>query len=282
MDQLRGKVAVVTGAASGIGLAMAHSFAGEGMRLVLADVDEPGLHTARAGLAELGADAVTVPTDVSDPDAVDALRDAAMSAFGGAHVVCNNAGVGGGGLIWEVPLETWRWVFSVNFWGVVHGIRSFVPLMLEQGEGHVVNTASAAGLMVAPWMGPYTATKHAVVAVSETLALDLGDAPVGVSVLCPMFVRTRIHESDRTAPPEVLRAEEARGGATEGMRDMMAGLVNAGIEPAIVGEMVRAAVQENRFWILPHDEVKPAMVGRAQRVAHEVNPAFSAELFGQI
>lgn len=279
MEGLEGKVAVVTGAASGIGLAMARAFASAHMRLVLADVDEAGLETARRELTGKGAEAIDVRTDVSDPVAVEELRDDAVSAFGAAHVLCNNAGVGGGGPIWEVPLETWHWVMNVNFWGVVHGIRSFVPLMLEQGDGHVVNTASAAGITVAPFMGPYTATKHAVVAISENLAIDLGDAPVGVSVLCPMFVRTRIHESERNAPPEVIRVEEARGEVS--MRDAIGGFVNAGIDPSIVGGQVLDAVRENRFWILPHDQVKAGALARARRIAEEEEPTFSLELFGQ-
>lgn len=280
MDDLREKVAVVTGAASGIGLAMAHAFADEGMKVVLADVDEPGLHAARAGLAEEGASAIGVVTDVSDPAAVEALRDAAVSAFGGAHVVCNNAGVAGGGPTWQIPLETWRWVFAVNFWGVVHGIHSFVPLLLEQGEGHVVNTASAAGIIATPLMSPYTATKHAVVVTSETLAMELAGQNVGVSVLCPMWVRTRIHESDRNAPVEVVAASEVSqgegGGALmgEGMRDVVRGFIESGLDPAVVAGEVVAAVKANRFWIFPHPEVTGAALERGTRISEQRNPTF--------
>jgi NAD(P)-dependent dehydrogenase (short-subunit alcohol dehydrogenase family) len=273
MEELTGRVAVVTGAASGIGLALSNAFADEGMSVVLADVDDEGLEVACKALTEGGARAVAVRTDVRDPDAVDALRDAAVSAFGAAHVVCNNAGVAAGGPIWQVPLEAWHWVFGVNFWGVVHGMRSFVPLLLEQGEGHVVNTASAAGLIAAPFLGPYAATKHAVVAVSETLALELAGTAVGVSVLCPLWVRTRIHESDRNAPPEVTSlstADSALGGA----RDVVAGFVNAGLAPEIVADRVVDAVKGKGFWVFPHDELREAVRHRGESIAAGELPSF--------
>jgi len=282
MDQLSGKVAVVTGAASGIGLAMAEAFAGEGMKVVLADVDEAALEAARARLTEKGAEATSVPTDVSDAASVDALREATLSSFGAAHVICNNAGVGGGGPAWEVPLATWQWVFGVNFWGVVHGIRSFVPVLVEQGEGHVVNTASAAGLLATPFMAPYTATKFAVVATSETLRLDLTGRNVGVSVLCPMWVRTRIHESDRNAPPEVVAAQEepaADRATAEAFRGFIAGLVESGMEPGDVAAQVVSAVKEDRFWVLPHPEVGAAAAARGAQIAAGKNPQFS---FGEL
>jgi NAD(P)-dependent dehydrogenase (short-subunit alcohol dehydrogenase family) len=275
MNELQGRVAVVTGAASGIGLGMAQAFAAEGMRLVLADVDVAGLETARAQLSESGAEAITVPTDVSDPAAVDALRDATVAAFGTAHVVCNNAGVGVGGPIWQVPLEAWKWVFGVNFWGVVHGMRSFVPLLLEQGEGHIVNTASAAGLTASPFLGPYAATKHAVVAVSETLAIELAGSPVGVSVLCPLWVRTRIHESDRNAPPGVAEVIADDPASLAGARDVLAGFVNSGLAPEVVAAKVVEVVKEGGFWVFPHPELREAVRKRGEAIADEQLPTFS-------
>ncbi len=207
MDDFEGKVAVVTGAASGIGLAMADRFAREGMRVVLADVEREPLERAAQALAEeFGADSVlAVPTDVRDEDAVDALAASTFERFDTAHVLCNNAGVGVGGLSWTVPADRWRWIVDVNLLSVAHGIRAFVPRMIEQGEGHVVNTASAAGILTGPGMSPYFATKHAVVALSESLYFDLHlvGAPVGVSVLCPEWVRTRIAESERNRPDGV-------------------------------------------------------------------------------
>jgi NAD(P)-dependent dehydrogenase (short-subunit alcohol dehydrogenase family) len=284
MDQLSGKVAVVTGAASGIGLAMAEAFAAEGMRLVLADVDEAGMAAALSTLTGSGAEAIAVPTDVSDPSSVEALRDETLSSFRTAHVICNNAGVGGGGPLWEVPLEVWQWVFGVNFWGVVHGIRSFVPLLLEQGEGHVVNTASAAGLLSTPFLGPYSASKHAVVATSETLRLDLAGRGVGVSVLCPMWVRTRIHDSDRNAPESVTSAQAntARDPATaDSFRSLLAGLVGSGLEPSVVASDVVSAVKEDRFWVLPHPEAAAAAEARGRQIGSGENPRFDfGALFG--
>ncbi len=280
MKDLGGKVAVVTGGASGIGLAMARAFAAEGMRLVLADLDEDGLAAAADELATGSADAstVTAVTDVSDPEAVERLRDRAIESFGAVHVVCNNAGVGGSGLSWEVPLEQWRWVMGVNFFGVVHGIRSFVPLLVAQNEGHIVNTASAAGLVTTPFMAPYTASKHAVVATSETLKMELSGHEVGVSVLCPMWVRTRIDTSSRNAPPEVRAAlGRSEDGARQGgpFAEVIAGLVRSGLDPAVVAARVVEAVKEDRFWVLPHPEVASGARARGERIASGRPPEFN-------
>ena len=275
MEELRGRVAVVTGAASGIGLGLAAAFAGEGMKLVLADVDAAGLDAAVAGLTENGAEAIAVPADVSKPEDLDALRDAAVAQFGTAHVVCNNAGVAVGGPIWQVPIEAWHWVFGVNFWGVVHGMNSFVPLLLEQGEGHVVNTASAAGLISSPFLGPYAATKHAVVSISESLAIELASSPVGVSVLCPLWVKTRIHESDRNAPPLPAAAMADDPASLAGARDVVAGLVNGGLDPSVVAAKVVEAIKADEFYILPHDEVREAARRRGQSIADGEVPSFS-------
>ena len=193
------------------------------MRIVLADIEEGPLKDAENELAKQGTDAIGVVTDVSDASSVRALRDAALDRFGAVHLVHNNAGVGLGGPIWEVSEEDWRWILGVNLWGVIHGVATFVPLLIEQGEGHVVNTASIAGLATAGFLGPYNATKQAVVAISETLFKDLQSvaARVGVSVLCPGFVQTRIAESDRNRPawaPE-REVEGAIGAACRGAAD---------------------------------------------------------------
>jgi NAD(P)-dependent dehydrogenase (short-subunit alcohol dehydrogenase family) len=275
MEDLAGRVAVVTGAASGIGLGLANAFAGEHMKLVLADIDADELEVACKQLIDDGAVAIAVPTDVADPIALDTLREAALSSFGAAHVVCNNAGVGVGGPIWEVPLEAWKWVFDVNFWGVVHGMRSFVPLLLEQGEGHVVNTASAAGLTASPFLGPYSATKHAVVSISETLAIELAGSPVGVSVLCPLWVRTRIHESDRNAPPEVAKLMTDDPESLASRRDLLGQFVNTGLAPEIVAARVVEAVKAKGFWVFPHDELRQAVRERGQAIADGKQPSFS-------
>ncbi len=278
MEQLSGKTAVVTGAASGIGLALARAFSGEGMQVVLGDVEAGALARAADDLAGQGARVRAVVCDVSDPASVDHLREEALAAFGAVHVVCNNAGVGGGGAMWEIPVETWQWVLGANLLGVVHGIRSFVPLLLEQGEGHVVNTASAAGLVAVPYMGPYTTSKHAVVALSESLSmeLELAGGAVGASVLCPMWVRTRIHESERNAPAEVTDAmSSAAGTAESGMRDLVAGLVAGGMEPAEVAAMVVEAVRRRRFYVLPHEEVTTGVLERAERLSRGEAPVLS-------
>jgi NAD(P)-dependent dehydrogenase (short-subunit alcohol dehydrogenase family) len=275
MEDLSGRVAVVTGAASGIGLGMAKAFAAQHMKVVLADIDSGELELACNQLTEQGAVAIAVPTDVTDPGAVEALRDAAVSAFGAAHLVCNNAGVAVGGPIWQVPLEAWQWVFGVNFWGVVHGLRAFVPLLLEQGEGHVVNTASAAGLVGTPFLGPYSATKHAVVAVSESLAIELAGTPVGVSVLCPLWVRTRIHESDRNAPPGLAELIAEDPASLTGAREVVAGFINSGLAPETVAEHVVEAVKAKVFWVFPHDEIRAAVRARGESIANGELPSFS-------
>lgn len=276
MDVIEGKVAVVTGAASGIGLALAQRFGRAGMRVVLADVDQAALAQAASALAgELGADRVAaVPTDVRDDGAVDALAAATFDRFGTAHVLCNNAGVGAGGLAWTVPADRWRWIVDVNLMGVAHGIRAFVPRMIEQGEGHVVNTASAAGLLTGPVMGPYFATKHAVVALSESLHFDLQltGAAVGVSVLCPEWVRTNIADSERSRPPEVAEMEAPADLDAESVRALLQGLVEGGLDPAEVADRVFDAIRAGRFWILTHATTLPAVRRRWDAIAGDGQP----------
>jgi len=202
MQDFQGRVAVVTGGASGIGRALADRFAAEGMKVVIGDVEKDALDAAVQELEAGGAEVIGLPTDVTDAAQVQALADAAVERFGAIHIACNNAGVGGGGITWDMPLETWEWVLGVNLWGVIHGVKSFVPVLMQQESAHLVNTGSVAGLVAAPFMGPYNASKHAVVAISETLHHELAmSAPqVKVSVLCPGWVNTRIHESARNRP----------------------------------------------------------------------------------
>ena len=199
-----GKVAVVTGAGSGIGLALANSFAAAGCSVVLADVQTDALDAAAAEVGAHGIETLTRRTDVSKREDVDELAAATMERFGAVHVVCNNAGVGGAGDPWLGPLETWEWVMGVNFWGVVYGVRAFLPQMVMSGGGHIVNTASIAGL-VPGFAAPYDASKHAVVAITEGLFHSLRDGglPVGVSCLCPGWVRTGIIDADRNWPSEL-------------------------------------------------------------------------------
>lgn len=258
MRELNGRVAVVTGAASGMGRAFAERFAAEGMRVVLADVEQGALDLAVRELQQQERDVIGVRTDVTDASAVERLRDEAIEAFGAIHVVCNNAGVlarsdlpraadgaGDGGLtLWEQPLEDWTWTINVNLWGVIHGIRTFVPVLLEQEEGHVVNTASIAAVMTGERLGIYSATKHAVLALSETLARQLEDTSVGVSALCPGAVRTRITRADRNQPGH--ERELAPGEAER--------LMEGGMDPTEVAQMVVDAVRDDRFYIFTHGE----------------------------
>jgi NAD(P)-dependent dehydrogenase (short-subunit alcohol dehydrogenase family) len=270
-------VAVVTGGASGIGLALARRFATDGMRVVIGDVEEPALETAVTQLREGGADVIGVPTDVTDPEQVEELARAAERRFGALHIACNNAGVGAGGLSWEAPLETWQWVIGVNLWGVIHGIRSFVPRIIEQDAGHVVNTASVAGLVAAPFMGPYNASKHAVVALSETLHHELAlMAPhVKVSVLCPAFVNTRIGESERNRPAHLAVEHPERESV---MRAALTGFLANGLDPEAVAARVCEAVRSDRFWVLTHDDEDAWMTAvrhRARSVTEGINPGFN-------
>jgi NAD(P)-dependent dehydrogenase (short-subunit alcohol dehydrogenase family) len=266
MQTLDGKTAVVTGAASGIGLALARRFVAEGMRVMLADVDGDALVAARD---ELGERATTQAADVSDPASVEALAERAFGEMGVVHVLCNNAGVAGNSPapIWEAPLETWQWVTGVNLMGIVHGLRAFVPRMLESGDdGHVVNTASLAGLLAFPDGGPYAASKHAAVVASEILVMQLAarGAPIGVSVLCPAWVSTRILDDERNRP-DGLRVDGPTLPA--GVKDeLTASMAATGLDPAAVAGEVVDAIRTGRFYVLPNVEWTPAVGERAARI----------------
>lgn len=274
VKDFEGKVGVVTGGASGIGFAMARRFGQAGMKIVIGDVEKPALDVAVKQLHGDGVDVAGVLTDVTDPAQVEALAAAAVERFGAVHVACNNAGVGGGGLSWEMPLSTWEWVLGVNLWGVVHGVRTFVPLLMQQPEAHIVNTASIAGLVAAPFMGPYNASKHAVVAISETLHHELAMmAPqVKVSVLCPGWVKTNIADSHRNRPEHLQTETEADPAAG----DVLRGFLETGMPPEAVAEKVFGAVRDGRFWILTHDDegdfFTNAVDRRMQSLAARANP----------
>ncbi len=255
MKELEGRVAVVTGGASGIGRGMAEAFAAQGMKLVLADIEGGALAQAVAELAAEGTEVIGQECDVSKQDSVESLRDRTLSQFGAVHVLCNNAGVGGSGAaaLWEAPQDEWDWVMGVNVSGVVYGIRSFVPAMIEQGTpGHVVNTSSMAGLVHGA--GIYGVTKHAVVALSEGLFSQLQGLqhPIGVSVLCPGWVRTRIMESERNRPEAPRPEPGARAAETEAMRKIFESIVQSGLDPLEVGRLVVKSIQEERFYVLTH------------------------------
>jgi NAD(P)-dependent dehydrogenase (short-subunit alcohol dehydrogenase family) len=253
MQEFRDRVAVVTGAASGIGLALCRRFAREGMRVVLADVETDALEAARLELADGGAEVIAVRTDVSQADDVSALAQASIDAFGKVHVLCNNAGVFTAGASWQVPLSDYEWVFGVNIFGVLHGIRSFVPIMLEQAEpAHIVNTASMAGVTRAPLVSAYYMSKHAVVSLSETLYLELQDGPIGVSVLCPEVISTRIGRSGRNRPPHLKRGEEEEP-TTVLVESSLAAAVDQGLDPSVMADRVVTGIHEEQLYILSEE-----------------------------
>ncbi|MEX1254882.1 MAG: SDR family NAD(P)-dependent oxidoreductase [Dehalococcoidia bacterium] len=267
MQDFKDKVAVVTGAASGIGRGLAERFAAEGMRVVLADVEEPALHVAECEMREAGATVLAVRTDVSKAEDAQALAAKTVETFGAVHVVCNNAGVGSGGLSWEEPLEDWRWVLGVNLGGVINGVRAFVPVMLEGGEeGHIVNTASVAGLMPGAGAASYTASKFGIVGLSEALYYELmmtSGGKIGVSVLCPAATDTKIIDADRNRPGGPL-APPAPGTPEAFGQDMVRQLLRAGQSPAQVAQQVFDAIVEKRFYVLTHPEHNGVIRKRAE------------------
>ncbi|HEX2570827.1 MAG TPA: SDR family NAD(P)-dependent oxidoreductase [Polyangia bacterium] len=289
MRELKGKVAVVTGAASGIGYALAERFCTEGMKVVLADVEEQRLGEAAEALAKTGASVLAVKTDVAQAAAVEALAARALEAFGAAHVLCNNAGVAVGGLSWERSLADWEWIMGVNLWGVIHGIRAFMPILQRQGEGHIVNTASVAGVMTGPGLGAYCATKHAVVALSECLHHELsmvnaqrgaggntgaGGGPIGVSVLCPWWVKTQIADSERNRPDHLREAARQPGRHERTLDQAVRAALATGLPPAEVAEHTVRAIQERRFYIFTHQAIKAAFRRRFDALLDEKNPTY--------
>ena len=281
MDSFAGKVAVVTGAASGIGFALATKCAEEGMKVVLADVEDGALAAAEAAIRAGGGTAMSVRTNVMHEEEVRRLADTAFSTWGNVHVLCNNAGVSGGIAadgVWNVPREDWDWILGVNFSGVLHGIRHFVPRMLASGEpGHVVNTASVGGLVTATG-GPYTVSKHGVVALSEMLFKDLKvrNAKISASVLCPGWVDTKILEAGRNRPEELTpnaMAQPALTPRAEMMRKMVREFVKNGMPPAEVAKLTFDAIRSDTFYIVPVDpKIAAAVEMRLEDIRLRRNP----------
>ncbi len=262
VKNLDGKVAVVTGAASGIGLALSEMFIAEGMKVVLADIDEIRLADVEATFNADGADIASMVCDTSVERAVAALADFTLDRY----VLCNNVGTIGMGDAWTDPMDLWHRTVAVNLYSVIHGIRSFLPIMTDQGEGHIVNTASMAGLLPMPGAGPYNATKHAVVALSEGLYLELKmlESPIEVSVLCPGWVKTRLmehEESVATSPITKLMADFSRSS-----------IENDSMSTAEVAQRVREAIVNDQFWIVTHDDMRDLPIARMQRASDQRNP----------
>ena len=268
MREFKNRVAVVTGGASGIGRAIAERCVAEGMRVMLADIEAPALREAAEAM-----NAFPYQVDVSDAAQVEAMAEAVYKEFGAVHLLFNNAGVAPNGKPpWAQTLETWKWVIDVNLYGVIHGLRSFVPRMLAGGEeGHVVNTASVAGLPAGPMISPYFATKHAVVGLSESLYLELAmfKARVTASVLCPAFVKTKIAESGRNR----LGADAASAETPNEFEAMVRGLVESGVSPESIAEKVFEAIRADQFWILTHPEMDGAIRARVEGMLARRNPA---------
>ena len=282
MQQLDGKVAVVTGGASGIGLAMAQRFAREGMKLALADIETGALEQAAADFEADGVEVFPHVVDVSNADQMDGLAQAVLDRFGAVHVVCNNAGVATGGPMWELSTADWEFALRPNLWGVIHGVRVFTKHLIAQDEGHIVNTASLAGLVSVPGVGPYNVTKHGVVTLSETLHGELAalGSKVGVSVLCPGFVNTRLWDSERNRPEELKSAETTPNAEQEQAAQVLKALIVGGTPVDPIAERVLDAVRNQRFYILTHEGSEGFVEQRMQRIVKGEDPAPPAEGIG--
>jgi NAD(P)-dependent dehydrogenase (short-subunit alcohol dehydrogenase family) len=267
METLTGKVAVVTGAASGIGLSLTRTFLAEGMNVVAADVNDAGLRDLESSL-NAPRQIATFVVDTSLEAQVNALANFTMERFGAAHVLCNNAGVGLMDDPWTGTMDVWERTIGINLYGVIYGVRAFLPIMKAQGEGHIINTASMAGLLPMPGGGPYTVSKHGVVALSEGLYLEqkMSGSPIEVSVLCPAWVKTNIADAAINLDNE---------SSLTPMQKFVRSAVDGGIDPDEVARQVVNAIVANQFWILTHEEVRGAPAARMSRAAKAANPIFT-------
>ncbi len=277
MKDLKGKVAVVTGAASGIGLETARLFTREGMKVVLSDVEEGPLFKVEKEMKADGAEVLSVVTDVSKSDDVEALAQKTLDAFGAVHVLFNNAGVSGVlTSIWETTLKDWEWILGVNLYGVVHGIRTFVPIMLKQDTPcHIVNTASLAGITAGPALGAYKVSKHGVFSLSETLYHELTrqKSKIKVSVLCPWWTRTGMMESDRNRPATLLNQEGKSDPGLERVEQILRHVIETGKPPEEVADIVLQAIREERFYIFTHEGSLDHVKLRMEDILNNRNPS---------
>ena len=287
METMKNRVAVVTGAASGIGKALSLAFAAEGSSVVLADVEDEALAAAKAEVEALGVTALAVKTDVTEEESVADLCSATLEAFGEVHILCNNAGVGGGGLIKNQQLVDWKWVIDVSLWGVINGLHHFLPHLIEAEDSHVVSTASVAGLMAVPGLAPYNAAKYGVVAIMETLHHEMmrdEEANLGVSVLCPGVVRTNIATAQRNRPEHLRRQKgESCSNAAKAPEEArkrnsaIAAALENGMEPSDVASQVVNAIYDRRFWVLSHPELLGEINHRNQELAALKNPTLISD-----
>lgn len=280
MKDFKDKVAVITGAASGIGYGLAERAAKEGMKVILADIEEDALVKAEKDIRVLGADTLAVKTDVSKADDVKALADKTIDTFGAVHLLFNNAGVTRIQAIWKSTLADWQWILGVNLWGVIHGVHFFVPIMLKQNdECHIVNTASINGLLTGPGGNPYCVSKFGVVALSETLyhELALGGYNINISVLCPGFIKTKILDCERNRPEELqnksVKDIDITEGSAQAALEMSVQQVKEGMSPGEVADIIFSAIKEKKFYIIPNaGSFKPLILARTEDIVQERNP----------
>lgn len=285
MKEFAGKVAVITGAASGIGRAIAEKCVRLGGKVVLADIDETSLSNAETELKSLGGDVLCVKTDVSRRGDVELLARQAFAAYGAVHLLFNNAGVAAGGAPWEATRNDWDWVIGVNLWGVIHGVKVFTPLMIAQNaECHIVNTASTAGLTVGSFSAPYAVTKHAVVALSESLYLTLQkqNSLVNASVLCPGLVRTNIGSCQRHRPAELRDEPVTLSPEMQAGRAAFDALLAASTPPAEVADAVFDAIQKEQFYIITHPEWLEVIRLRTSKLLAMENPENPSAMIAQM
>jgi NAD(P)-dependent dehydrogenase (short-subunit alcohol dehydrogenase family) len=287
MQELKGKVAVITGAASGIGRAMARALGAEGMNVMLADIEAGALEEARSSLEAEGVKAATCLCDVSQVDAVGRLAEETRAAFGSVHVLCNNAGVFAGGTAWGTTLADYEWILGVNVWGIIHGLHTFVPILLEQDEpAHIVNTASMAGLTSGPMTAAYFMSKHAAVSLSESLFHELSarQSKIGVSVVCPELIATRIGEADRNRPQHLKREDgDELPPETTMVEQAIRDATLTGADPSVIANRMVDAIRENRFWVVPppEDPWRRAANHRCEDITTGRNPSLAGPAAGE-